>query len=424
MWHLGRAMGVLATFIVAAALVSVFAWLPPILGFVLAVAAAIAWCAMLDSADWPSGGVGVTMSDADRTPMRASKSPRPLPYLTDGRGIAAAVIVIAALTSAFRWTLHITDPTTVALSFLLVVVVLAAVSSWRVAVATSLAAFFTFNFFFLPPTGTFVVADTQHWVALFTLLFVSLAASYLSSEIRHRADEVLKAEVARNNAELKSSLLASLGHDLKTPLTALTVAANNLNASWLSDAQRLEQAEVVRQELARLNRLFQNLIDLARIELRAVAAEPEWVSPADIVEAASRQVAGVLAHHPLQIDASDELLVRLDPRLTSAALAHVLENAAQHSPAGAPVVVTVTPKGNELWLAVRDHGKGLSSGRPIRSPTAPRAGTGLGLTISRGLLSAEGGRVWGEDAPGGGAVFTIAVPIESRPAAELAPELA
>jgi two-component system sensor histidine kinase KdpD len=336
----------------------------------------------------------------------------------------AAGLAVSALTTLFAWALRITDPTIVALSFLLIVLVVAAVSSWRVAVATSLMAFLSFNFFFLPPTGTLVIADAQHWVALFTLLFVSLVGSYLSSQIRHRAEEATKADVARHSAELKSSLLASLGHDLKTPLTALTVAADNLNASWLSPDQRLEQAAIVRAELARLNRLFQNLIDLARIESHAVSAEREWVAAADVIEAATQQVEPSLVHHRLDLDAGNEsVLVYLDPRLTSAALAHVLENAAQHSPAGSTISVTVAAVAGEIWFVVRDRGTGLADTPGMRPASSSQVNSGMGLSISRGLLSAEGGRIWGENAPDGGAVFTLAVPVERRVAAPLEPEL-
>jgi two-component system sensor histidine kinase KdpD len=349
------------------------------------------------------------------------KPHRSLPYLADWHGFAAAVVAVSGLTLLFAWALGVTDPTIVALSFLLIVLVVAAVSSWRVAVATSLMAFLSFNFFFLPPTGTLVIADAQHWVALFTLLFVSLAASYLSAEVRRRADEAARAQVARHSAELKSSLLASLGHDLKTPLTALTVAATNLNASGLTNEQRLEQAEIVQTELARLNRLFQNLIDMARIESHAVSAERQWVAPAEIIEAAAQQIESSLGRHRLDVQGGDDaLLVHLDPRLTSAALAHVLENAAQHSPAGSVISVHAMTRGNEMWFVVRDRGSGIAkqSSREVRLPA--RAGSGMGLSISRGLLSAEGGRVWGEDDPGGGAVFTLAVPVDTRMALEIA----
>jgi signal transduction histidine kinase len=84
--------------------------------------------------------------------------------------------------------------------------------------------------------------------------------------------------------------------------------------------------------------------------------------------------------------------------------------------------VTVRPVGTDIQFVVRDHGSGLADGRGRRSDAAARARSGMGLSISRGLLSAEGGRVWGENHPDGGAVFTIAVPAECRRAAQLEPE--
>jgi two-component system sensor histidine kinase KdpD len=245
-------------------------------------------------------------------------------------------------------------------------------------------------------------------------------------------DERKEAEVVRRSAELKSALLASLGHDLKTPLTAVTVAANNLDASWLTHEQRHEQAEIVRTELRRLNRLFQDIVDMARIEIKAVAAEPEWVHPAEIVEASARQAEHALATNKLEIDpAPEKALVRLDPRLTSAALAHLLENAGQYSPRGSTITVSVTLASEELRIAVRDQGGGIAPDdlehifeRFHRGIDArqQRFGTGMGLAITRGLLAAEHGRVWAENHPNGGAVFIIAIPVESQMTAALEEE--
>src|SRR6187402_987305 len=153
MWNVRRAAALLATFVVAAVLVTVFSILPPIAGLLLAVAAACGWCAWLETPGWPFAPGGVTINAAGRTPVRSLRQLRFLPYLTDGRGFGAAVASVSGLTIVFAWATRVTDPTTVALSFLLIVLVVAALSSWRVAVATSLMAFFSFNFFFLPPTG-------------------------------------------------------------------------------------------------------------------------------------------------------------------------------------------------------------------------------------------------------------------------------
>jgi two-component system, OmpR family, sensor histidine kinase KdpD len=223
----------------------------------------------------------------------------------------------------------------------------------------------------------------------------------------------------RQGAELKSALLASLGHDLKTPLTAITVAAGNLRAAGTSDELRRDQLEVIDVEVTRLNRLFQNIVDMARIETGAIDAEREWVHPADIVEAAIQQVEHALASHPLELDVDTAGSVQVDPRLTSAALAHLLENAGQYAPAGTPVTITATADDAGLTMSVRDRGPGIVPqdaqhlfDQFFRGSLAQHRsfGTGMGLAIARGLLAAEGGRVWAENHADGGAVFTMLIP--------------
>lgn len=352
-----------------------------------------------------------------------------------GRELGALGIGLAALagmTALYVGVLRVTNPTIVALSFLLAVILVATVSTRRVAIAISLAAFLCFNFFFLPPVGTWTVDEPQNWVALFTLLVVSIVASHLSAIANERTrllEERAEAEVLRRGAELKSALLASLAHDLRTPLTAVTVSASNLDASWLTVEQRREQAAIVRAELSRLNRLFENIVEMARIEAAAVAAETEWVEPGEIVDAAVRQAEGALAGHPVdQTGEADKGLVRVDPRLTSAALAHILENAGQYSPPGSIITVNVLLAAEELRIVVQDRGPGIAAEdvprlfeRFFRGMAARQHpfGTGMGLAIARGLVAAEGGAVLAANHPEGGATFTIVVPAESRPAPAL-----
>ena len=158
---------------------------------------------------------------------------------------------------------------------------------------------------------------------------------------------------------MKSALLASLGHDLRTPLTAIRVAASNLQASWLADHDRREQSDLILAEVARLNRLFQNILEMARIDAGAVSAEARWVHPSEIVEAAREQVDQVLRGHPFDVMVTSDALVNLDPRLTAVALAQVLQNAAQYSPGGSPIVVAASVSFDGLLVTVRDHGPGI-----------------------------------------------------------------
>jgi two-component system, OmpR family, sensor histidine kinase KdpD len=119
----------------------------------------------------------------------------------------------------------------------------------------------------------------------------------------------------------------------------------------------------------------------------------------------------------LDVDTAES--AQVDPRLTSAALAHLLENAGQYSPAGSPITVSARVDASGLSLSVRDHGPGIDPQDAQRlfeqfyrgARAQHRSfGTGMGLAITRGLLAAQGGRVWAENHPDGGAVFTLSVP--------------
>lgn len=237
-------------------------------------------------------------------------------------------------------------------------------------------------------------------------------------------EERNSAELARKSAELKSSLLDSLAHDLRTPLTAIRVAASNLQAGWATDAERQTQSEVVLTEVGRLNRLFQNVLQMARIDTEAVTAEREWVTPEEIVEAALAQVQPNLERHRVFVQAGDQASVHVDPRLTSAALAHLVENAAQYSPPGTLISIEASAGADGLHLAVEDEGQGIAPAdlprlfdRFFRGRSGDRrpGGTGLGLAITRGLLAAEGGEVTAEPRRERGSRFSIAVPAPVRP---------
>lgn len=244
----------------------------------------------------------------------------------------------------------------------------------------------------------------------------------IAIERAHFLAERKKAEALAQRADLASALLASFSHDLRTPVTSVRVAVTNLQDEGLAPEERRAQAQLAIQELDRLTRLLRDILDMARIDAAAVSPDRQWVSPADVVDAAAAHTAPALAEHKLEIDAEGQNEIQVDPRLTSMALAHVLENAARYSPDGAAIVVRGWTEADGAHFVVRDHGPGLDAsdldhlfepfyrGRKTRQAT----GTGLGLAITRGLLAAEGGRIWGENVAGGGAQFTIMIPSPVR----------
>jgi two-component system OmpR family sensor kinase len=146
------------------------------------------------------------------------------------------------------------------------------------------------------------------------------------------------------------------------------------------------------------------------------------VSPAEVVDAAVAYAGPALAERRLEIDADSLNEVQIDPRLTSTALAHLLENASRYSPDDAPIAVRAWTGSDGAHFVVRDHGPGLDACdmdhlfEPFYrgENTRHALGTGLGLAITSGLLAAEGGSVWCENIPGGGAQFAIMVPAPVR----------
>jgi two-component system sensor histidine kinase KdpD len=309
------------------------------------------------------------------------------------------------------------SPTSAALVLLLAVLCVAAFGRLWMAMAAAVAATVSLNFFFLPPVGALTVADPENWVVLLVFLVVAVIGSQLSAAAQSRAREAARGALA-------STLLASLSHDLRTPLTAIRVAIGNL-MDTASDAIRREQGSVALGELDRLTHLFDHIFDMARIDARAIAAERQWVTPADIVDAAVTYAGRSLDTHELTIEAASDTSIHLDPRLVSSALAQLLENAARYSSPSSTIAVRAAVADHEIRISVDDGGPGLSPAdmtqlfQPFFRGQAARTipGTGMGLAIARGLVAAQRGRIWAENRSAGGARFSIAVPAESRPVA-------
>jgi two-component system, OmpR family, sensor histidine kinase KdpD len=232
------------------------------------------------------------------------------------------------------------------------------------------------------------------------------------------------AELVQQKADLASALLASLSHDLRTPLTAIRVAVENLREE-LSPDERREQSRAAISELSRLTRLVQDILDMAKIDAAAIRVARDWVTAEDVVDAAIAYVRPTIEGRPLHVNATSDLEVEIDPRLASGALSHILENAAQYSPVGREIAVNARVDHDGLHISVADQGPGLDAGelehlfeRFYRGQSARQTtfGTGMGLSITRGLLAAAGGRVWAENVPGGGAKFSLIIPGAVRPA--------
>ncbi|MFL6214373.1 MAG: ATP-binding protein [Blastocatellia bacterium] len=455
------------------------------------------------------------------------------------------------------------NETTVALSFLLVVLAVASMYGLGPAIVGSVVGMLCFNFFFLPPYGTLTIHDPQNWVALLAFLVTAVTASHLSSAARERANEaetrrvevwklyqlsraiiatpdsetavssvahqvvevfgfdycavflpeagqwkrvaiagddstpiaqstiervfrfgdpsrvaampglaytplkvgvktigvmissspeiergtieaiaglvalalerarflkeVSRTEALRQSDEFKSAVLASVSHDLRTPLTAIRTAVDSLldeSISWSPEALH-EFHLIIGEEVNRLTRLVQNLLEMARIEAGELRISKQWDSLSEIINNVLARTASALRNRRVRVEpAEHHLAVKLDSRLIAEALANLVENAAKYSSAGSEITISGDVQDGELVVSVKDEGMGIGPdeinhvfdkfyrGTHLAGKTT--SGTGMGLAITRGIIEAHGGRIWVDSRFGQGTIFFFAIPVESK----------
>ncbi|HTY40885.1 MAG TPA: DUF4118 domain-containing protein [Thermoanaerobaculia bacterium] len=223
------------------------------------------------------------------------------------------------------------------------------------------------------------------------------------------------AEETRTSEQMKSTLLAQLAHDLKTPVAAARGAIEN----WEADGRGSEASRAAGGQLDALSRRIGELMDLVRLDSGMARPRRERVSCAEIVEAAVARFGEALAGHSLYLEPpAPELAVEVDPAQMTEALGHGLENAARYSPPGTTIHVSVTADDAHVVFRVADQGKGVPSSERGRvferfvrlGDAGSLPGIGLGLSIARSLVELNGGSVRLDTAEGGGALFEISLP--------------
>ncbi len=245
------------------------------------------------------------------------------------------------------------------------------------------------------------------------------------------AEDLEAARLHGQTEELRSALLASVSHDLRTPLTAMRGSIDSLLAlgEQIPLEDRRELLEGTRDEAERLDRYIQNLLDMTRLGHGGLKLARDWVAPADIVASATQRLRPVLSALQLEIQVPQQLpLLYVHAALIEQALVNVLENAARFSPPQGRLRVAIEADAEELRFSVSDQGPGIPEHERTKIfdmfYTAARGdrggqGIGLGLAICQGMLGAHGGRVTvGEGLDGLGASLTLHLPLHAQPQME------
>ena len=455
-------------------------------------------------------------------------------------GLAASIASVAAITALVYGLREVVPVVSTGVVYMLAVLLVSSRWGLWLGIVTAVLSALAFNFFHIPPTGRFSIADGENWVALAVFLVAAVVTSTLSGQATTRAQEAergqreadLTAEMARlllgggsigeslrtvgeriadayglasvsvelawvdsdprrravplivdgnrigtvlvpaaidpvvfdalqdrvvpaletlvgaarrrdeleaqlietkalrRSNVVKTTLLRTVSHDLRSPLTAITTAAAGLASHNLDPEQQRELVSVITTESARLSRLVDNLLDLSRLQAGSADPRPDWCSLEEVVQGAIESVEAPPAGFDVELD-PDLPLVQADAAQLERALANVLENSSNFAGSD-PVVVRGRATGRLVVLRVSDLGPGVPSDElerifePFyRSRERTGGGSGLGLAIARGFLEANGGRIRAESLPGQGTSFVIQLPIPvDAPAAAPSGELA
>jgi two-component system sensor histidine kinase KdpD len=238
------------------------------------------------------------------------------------------------------------------------------------------------------------------------------------------AEEARQARMRVETEQLRNSLLSSVSHDLRTPLTVVTGAASALlDPSAPKDPeQRRELLETIHEEGQRLNRLVRNLLDMTRLEAGALRVNKELQPIEEVIGAALERTEDRLRGRQVHTHVPADLpLVPLDAVLIEQVLINLIENATKYTPPETPIDISAVARDGVIEVEVGDRGPGVAlqdAERVFEKFYRAReagGGVGLGLTICRGIVSAHGGRVWVERRAGGGASFRFRLPLEEPP---------
>ena len=259
-------------------------------------------------------------------------------------------------------------------------------------------------------------------------LLETFASQIALALTRDRFAEEAQHALAQIEAEkLRSALLSTVSHDLRTPLATIAGASSSLlTAKGLDAETRAELLHTIYDEAERLSRLVENLLSMTRIEAGSVKVNKQWQHIEEVIGTALHRLSQHLTEHPIKTTiAPDMPLVPFDGLLLEQVLVNLIDNAAQYSPPGSLIDISAWHDNGAVCVQVADRGPGLGPEeaqrvfekfyRGSQATAATSRGAGLGLAICRAIIQAHSGRIWVENHQGGGACFSFSLPLVASP---------
>lgn len=278
------------------------------------------------------------------------------------------------------------------------------------------------NFFFIPPKFTFTINNAEDALMFLMYFVIALVNIAFTTKIRKAEKEAQIRKEKENTLKLYNTIFNSLSHELKTPISTIIGAADNLQAmaDKLSEFNKYELVNEISKASLQLDRQVSNLLSMSRLETGFIKPKKDWFDVSELVYDVIGQLKDQTKGKPVNVVIRENLpLFKLDYGLLSQVLHNLVHNALTHIPKYAVITVRALCKDDKLVLIVEDTGEGFPENEKVkvfqkfyRLKKSGSGGTGLGLSIVKGFVEAMNGTISLDNMPEAGAIFTVEIPSE------------
>lgn len=341
------------------------------------------------------------------------------------RQYAASVGIVILIAAACYPVTNVLGYRTVSLVLLLTVSVLAMRMSLGPVLLAAVLSAFIWDFFFIPPHLTLTVTNAEDALMLLMYFVIAILNGVLAHQIRRFEKLARRKENREVTLQLYTTLFNSISHELRTPVSTIWAASENLLASgqsW-SATDRRQMAEEIHTAAERLNRLIDNLLNMSRLESGHIVLHWTWCDVGELLDMAVGRLQDDLQGRRVLISVPETLpLMRMDFSIMEQVIFNILHNAATYTPNGTTIRIEADYVDQHLVMTISDDGPGFKKDeleqvfeKFFRAKGAQAGGTGLGLSIVRGFVEAHRGVVGVGNRPEGGAVFMLKIPTGQMP---------
>jgi two-component system sensor histidine kinase KdpD len=330
-----------------------------------------------------------------------------------------AVLGVVVLTIACRLLTPLTGYGAISLIYLLGVLLAGVFLNRGPVLLVAALSAFCWNFLFIPPLFTLHIAKVEDALTFAMFFIIAITVGSLTAQLKAREHLAAQVQLAQESERLRKALLDCVSHELKTPLAAIAAASQELTRDG-RDAQTSQQlVQEIRAGAHRLNRVVNNLLDMNRLESGVVQPKREWCDVRELLQSAVEIERESINERDIRFDIPENIpLALIDHALIEQAVAKLIANAGSHTPSRVRIEIDAEYERDELRISVSDRGPGLTSDSAervfdkfYRGDDHKTGGLGLGLSIARGFVEAHGGKLTAENRDGGGARFTITLPV-------------